>query len=448
MFRVISSIRPDNYQTAVYFGSNPNGASLVKKIILVILLIAAGVCFFIFRQKQLVYEPPESQIDPEDLFKGISYEGVTNRYAVNLISDKLVSPTRILITADNRHLLVSQITGEVMAFDRRGDSWNDVPNLVTQVETKFPGFPPDEAGLAGIVLSSNFTQNGKLFLLYTYKDKDGSTQNRISVSQIKEKSGKLVGTKPKLIYQANIAGSASHQITDGIGLTLENEPHIMFLIGDGFHGDRAQDPKLEAGKVIIIREDGSNPLGIRPFENPKIEALGIRNAFVIASIPNNPEEYLIGDTGPDKYDRLIYAQLPSGTKLNFNWSGDQEKLKEPIPDPYNPHIKDLVIHRQLQTQTFTGLKFFPNSNDVLAVMFGKSGSPENSPGKEIWLGKLTNLSDQPQITFNPIVRRAKATEGKLGNPIGLEIDPLTNDFFFADILEGRLYQVKGGDNHE
>jgi len=169
----------------------------------------------------------------------------------------------------------------------------------------------------------------------------------------------LVGTKPKLIYQANIAGSASHQITDGIGLTLENEPHVMFLIGDGFHGDRAQDPKLEAGKVIIIREDGSNPLGIRPFENPKIEALGIRNAFVIASIPNNPEKYLIGDTGPDKYDRLIYAQLPSGTKLNFNWSGDQEKLKEPIPDPYNPHIKDLVIHRLLQTQTLLALSFSP-----------------------------------------------------------------------------------------
>jgi len=420
----------------------------VRKLLLAIVLIAVGIGFSVFRQRQLVYELPKSQINSEELYQGISYEGVGNKYRVSLISDKLVSPTRILITPDNRHLLVSQITGEVMTFDRMDGSWSDIPNLVTRVETKFPGFPPDEAGLTGIVLSSNFPQNGKLFLLYTYKDKDGNTQNRISVSQIKEKSGKLVGTKPKLIYQANIAGTGSHQITDGIGLTIENEPHIMFLIGEGFHGERAQDPKLEAGKVIIIREDGSNPLGTRPFENPKVEALGIRNAYVIASNPNDPGKYLIGDTGPDKYDRLIYTQLANGAKLNFNWNGGQEKLKEPIPDPNNPQVKDLVIYRLLQTRTFTGLKFIPNSNDVLAVAFGQTGSSQNSPGKEIWLGKLTNLSGQPRIAFSPIIRRVQAAEGKLGNPIGLEIDPQTGDFFFADILEGRLYQVIGGGNNE
>ncbi len=415
----------------------------MRKFVLSVVLLIALVGSFYLLQKQSDYQLPRSQIKPEELYAGVSYEGISDKYKVNLLSDKLVSPTRIRITPDNQHLLVSQITGEVLGFDRVGSGWSDVPYLVTWVETRFPGFPPDEAGLAGISLSPDFAKNGKLFFLYTYKDKGGTTQNRVSLAIIKEKSGKLVGDKPKLIYQANIAGAGSHQITDGVGISINNKPHLMFLIGEGFKSERAQDPQVEGGKVMLIQEDGSNPLGNRPYANPKVEALGIRNAFVITNNPSDSGKYLIADTGPDKYDRLIYTHLTTGSRLNFNWSGDQEKLKEPIPDPDNRLIKDLVIYRLPQTRTFTGLKFIPKSNQVLAVMFGQTGSTANTPGKEVWLGELTNLNGQPKIFFTPIIRRVKEAEGKLGNPLGLEIDPQTGDFFFADILEGRLYQVSG-----
>lgn len=396
------------------------------------------------------YEPPKSQIKPEELYQGISYEAINpDKYQITLLSNKLVSPTRLRLTPDRKHLLVSQITGELLSFDRTATGWSETPYLVTRIDTKFPGFPPDEGGLTGIVLSKNFDQNGKLFLLYTYKDKDGTVQNRVSTTLIEEKNGKLKGSEPKFIYQANVIGAASHQITDGASLDINNQPHLLLIIGEGFDSKKAQDPNLEGGKIILIQEDGSNPLGKRPFENPKVEAMGIRNAYVMTTNPNDQNSFLIADSGPDKYDRLIYAKLGSGAKLNFNWNGDQEKLKDPIPDPNNPEIKDMVIYRLVETMTFTGLKFLPGSNNqVLTVLFGKTGSTQNSPGKEIWLGKMTNLSEQPKISFETIIKRTKEADGKLGNPIGLEIDPQTNDFFFGDILEGRIYLVtpKGDKN--
>ncbi len=414
----------------------------MKRVVLLVIILLLTTAVYFFFLKRSSYAPPKSQVKPEEIYQGVSYEALdSNKYQVTLLSDKLVSPTRIRITPDAKRLLVSQLTGEIMAFERTETGWSNTPYLVTHVDTKFPGFPPDEAGLTGMILSKNFEKNGKLFLLYTYKEKSGTIQNRISVTIIKEKNGKLKGSRPKLIYQANVSGAGSHQITDGVSLDINNKPHLMFAIGEGFDGKKAQEPNLEGGKIVLIQEDGSNPLGKRPFENPKIEAMGIRNAYVMTTNPNDQNKFLIGDTGPDKYDRLIYTNFDGSTRLNFNWNGDQEKLREAIPDPRNPKIRDMVIYRLPQTMTFTGLKFLPD-NRVLAVVFGRTGSAENSPGKEIWLGKMSNLSGQPKISFETIIKRVKGADGKLGNPLGLEIDPETHDFFFCDILESRVYLVK------
>lgn len=428
-------------------------------VLLVFITILSGGVYFYFRfiklKSPLPYSPlPNPEIAVTDIYQGISYEPIEkNKYQVTLFADKLLSPTRVKITPDGKHLLVSQVGGEVLAFDRKGTEWDNSPYLVTKVATNFPGFPPDEAGLTGFIFSSQFTKNGKLFLLYTFKDKTGTTLNRISVSKISERNGRLFGTTPRLVYQANIAGSGSHQITDGVGLMVGGKPHLLFLIGEGFDGKRAQNLEEEGGKVILIQEDGSKPLGVRPFaENPKIEALGIRNAFVITKNMNDPKNrYLFADTGPDKYDRLIYTQFGGENlkAINFGWDGNQDNLTLPVPDPNNSEVADTVLYRFPETRTVTGLAFFQNSDKFLMTLFGKTGSSQNSPGKEIWLGELTELDKQPKVSFRPIIKRVPEADGKLGNPIGLEFDQKTNSFFFLDIMEGRLYQVEeGGDNDE
>lgn len=413
-----------------------------KKVLLFLVLLI--ITAFIFKDRlQTFSNPPKIKkgpsVDNSEIFSGISYEATNpDIFDVSILTKELFSPTRLKITPDGNHLLISQITGEVLALDRSQAGWSKEPYLVTKVETKFPGFPPDEAGLVGMIFSEQFKENGKLFLLYTFKDKDGKIQNRISTSSLREVDGKLKGSPPNQIFQANVAGNPSHQITDGISVDINGEPHLLFLIGEGFDAKRAQDPSVEAGKLILMNEDGSKR---------KIAALGIRNGYVLAKNPFDKEgRILISDTGPDKYDRLIYTDPLKIGQLNFGWNGDQEKLTRPIPDPNFPKVSDMVIYRLAETRTFVGLAF-QKDGDVLATLFGKTGSKENSPGKEILLGKLTNLSGQPHISFQTILKRTSGANGKLGNPIGMEIDQKTGDFFFADILEGRIYQVKkkGGD---
>lgn len=423
----------------------------VRKLFVLLLVAILGIAaFFVYKRGIATYKLSIPEVTQEDIYQGISYEGVDpEKYMVEIVSSKLASPTRIKLTPNGNHLLVSLATGELVALDRRGDGWSE-PYVVTKVETKFPGFPPDEAGLTGIILSGQFAENGKIFLLYTFKEEDGEIQNRISVVTIKEDKGKLTGSDPKLVYQANIAGAGSHQITDGVAIEIEGKPHLVFSVGEGFDGKRAQNPAEEGGKIILIQEDGSDPLGPRPYsENPKVEAMGIRNAYVMAKNPKDADgRFLIGDSGPDKYDRLIYTKLATGQTakpLNFGWDGDQDKLIDPIPDPNNTMVLDMVIFRLSVTQTFTGLSFL-SEDTFLATMFGKTGQPANTPGKEISLGKITKLSGQPEVSFSPIVKRAEEAGGKLGNPIGLEIDLERNEFFFADIMEGRLYKVIMKDN--
>jgi len=431
----------------------------VLKKITFILIVLSIVLLILRRQPEPKTSP--SPIPLDQIYKGVSYEPVNpDEFSVDLLSDHLISPTRIRLLPDQNHLLISQLTGEIIAFKRTGkDTWARQIDPVVNIPTHFPGFPPDEGGLTGITISADFDKNHTIFLSYSFKDKGGKTLNRISSSVLKDREGKLIGANPRLIYEANIDGAPSHQIQEAISVKINGAPHLIFPIGEGFKGERAQDPSLEAGKIILIKETGENPDGQHPFANPKIAALGIRNAFTLAQNSYDPlKRILIADTGPDHFDRLIYTTLYSQTSdtqkpLNFLWDGKEDTLKNPVPDPNHRDVKDSVIFRLPETRTFTGLIFHPggkkgipisnsDSQSLIATIFGKTGWPDPSPGKEIWLGRLTNTNSQPKISFSPIIRRTKKATGKLGNPIGLELDAQNGNFFFADVLEGRLYLVK------
>ncbi len=411
-------------------------------IILAFLFILAG---FLFKDR-LLFVFRKTPVAQHEVYDGVSYEGTSEDYRVSLFASGLASPTRVRFSPDGNFLLATQITGEVIAFSRNDDGTiNATPSRTVHVETRFPGFPPEEGGLVSVVFSTDYQKTGRIFLLHNYKDRNGKIYNRVSTSSLSTQNRKLIGSKPQVIFQANIDGSHSHQITDGVSVDIQGTPHLLFAVGEGFKAERALDPKLEAGKILLIQYDGTSPKGHRPYpDNPKVEAIGIRNAYVLLTHPSDPHNrVIIADTGPNKYDRLIMAGLGTGKRLKpyaFGWDGNQEKLKDPIPDPNIRAVADLVITRLPETRTFTGLAF-DNEGNVAATLFGQTGSKKNSPGKELWLGKMTGISSQPKVDFTPIIRRKNEADGKLGNPIGLAYDPLDQSFYFADILEGRIYRV-------
>lgn len=409
--------------------------SATLRTLLIVILISLGFLFLLYtKNKPLSKDFPKGPtVEKSEIYEGVTYEPVQpGNYKIDVIVENLLSPTRIKLTPDNKHLLVTQLTGEVLALDKTQDGWSN-PYLVTRVDTKFPGFPPDEAGLTGLALSSDFDTNKKVFLLYTFKEKSGKIQNRISSFVLNSKDGKLTGSIPKKIFQANIAGNTSHQITDGFGTKINGENRLVFLIGEGFEAKRAQDISLQAGKLMSIKEDGTNAV---------IHAIGLRNGYVFSKNPADTDgKWLISDTGPDKYDRLIYTNPFNERALNFGWNGNQEDLAQPIQDPNFDNVKDMVIFRYPETRTFTGIDFSV-SGQVLITLFGKTGYKDNAPGKEILLGKIENIQGQPTITLKTIIKRVKEAQGKYGNPLGMTIDTSTGNFFFADVIEGRIYSVK------
>jgi glucose/arabinose dehydrogenase len=420
----------------------------VFKALASIILIATLIFSYnrFVKPKSIIGHQPT--IPKDQLFDGVGYSPVNPKsFKVNLVSDQLFSPTRIRITPDGKHLLVSQLTGEVVAFNKKGTAWGK-PYMLTKIETSAPGFPPEESGLTSLVFASDYQSTGTIFLLHTYKDREGNLQNMVSRIEVSKFFGNLQSSDPIVIFTANTPAAPSHQITDGLGLEIEGQPHLLFLIGEGFVAERAQDPNIEGGKMMLIKADGSNPLGDRPFpDHRKIQALGIRNAYLLEQ-DSLTQRLIIADTGTDVIDRLIYSPLKID---NYLWDGSNESLLEPIPNPNNPNNTDVHLLRLVDTRTFTGASIhegrgaIPQSSDqartILLTQFGKTGLPQNEPGKKILMGQITNLEEQPKLDLTPIIVRNPEAEGFLGNPIGLSIDPLNGNFYFADIIEGKLYQV-------
>ncbi|MBH41295.1 MAG: hypothetical protein CL685_01110 [Candidatus Magasanikbacteria bacterium] len=241
----------------------------------------------------------------------VGYAPVSSKdFTVSVLASGLTAPTRIALTPDGEYMIVTQLTGEVFVFSRKNGVWNNKSRLAGKIDTSVLGFPPEELGLVGAVFSSDYADTGNIFFLYTYKNSEGEIENRVSVVSLKERFGTLVfSADPEVIFTANVPGNFSHQITDGIGVSIEGKSHLLFLIGEGFDAKRAQDLTLEGGKVMVIQADGSNPLGVRPYPSfPKLQAVGIRNAYTLAQNQYDARKrVLIGDTGPDIHDRIIYA---------------------------------------------------------------------------------------------------------------------------------------------
>src|SRR5688572_16094072 len=103
---------------------------MIKKItIFVFLIIAVGVVYW----KYFLPQNTSETIPDSELYQGISYTPVNQKdFEVSLFSKFVKSPTRLKITPDDKHLLVTSITGEVYDFPRSGDNFSQQPVVITK----------------------------------------------------------------------------------------------------------------------------------------------------------------------------------------------------------------------------------------------------------------------------------------------------------------------------
>lgn len=393
-------------------------------------------------------------VDPNAL----GYEALQpERVQIERLFRDLGPITRLKISPSGDLLLAGILTGDVLAFTRVADQWVRQAEPLLTLETAFPGFPPDENGLSGIAFGVDFATSGDVF--FTYASKGEEITNHVARATLESRDGQFVATDLTDIFSANVPTNSSHQIQAIEGVMIDNEPHVVFLIGEGFQAQRALDVTLEAGKLMLMRRDGSDPAGLRPYPGQsKIQAIGIRNAPDLAINPfDSVGRLAIVDTGPDSFDRFIYGKFLASDggivrPVDLGWDGTPESLALDRDDPNVTGKPNTILYRWNPTQTATNIVFHPGKGlipastsetaSVLVSLFGRTGETgADKPGREILLGRLT-IATEPAITWEPFIRRSKTGVDQVGHPLALERDPRTNDLYFADIIEGAIYHAR------
>jgi len=421
----------------------------MRKLLAVLFIVVAVIAVFFFTRKQAPLFVEQKTSPMPLMYKAFGDTPLT----LSIFDDAMPQITQIEITPDGNYMLVGALEGTVRIYQRVDGVFKRQTDPFFSVKTSQPGFPPQEAGLTGVVLGADFEKSGDVFLTYSFAQEKKSFRNRVTRVTFTKRGDRVVGANPQQIFEANTPGTGSHQIQDGVGVMIGGNPHLLFTVGEGFKSERALDPKIEAGKVMLIQRDGQAPIGERPFpDSPKVQALGIRNAPAIGKNPLNGK-IAIGDTGPNNYDRFLYGKLydadgKNTKKLSFNWDGSEDSLKKGAPDLYEDN-NEMVLYRWVPTETAVNISFYENPSlpklkdgqqYVLVVLFGRTGAKSNTPGKKLMLGVLQEGA-KSIFSFRPIIDRVPAGEGQLGHPIGLAVDPKTHDIYFGDIMEGRIYKV-------
>jgi hypothetical protein len=424
---------------------------------LVGLLTLVGILFFLLRKPLFVQKQPAS---PESMYMSVGAVPST----VSVFDENITQVSHIEITPDGNYMLVATLSGVIWVYHKVDGVFLRQAKPFFTLSTSQPGFPPEEAGLTGMAFGADFEHSGDIFLTYSFALEKKSFRNRVARITFTHKGRQVVGTNLQQIFEAKTPGTGSHQIQDGVGVLVGGKPHFLFTVGDGFVAKRALDPTEEAGKVMLIGRDGSDPIGARPFADfPKLQTLGIRNAPAMAQHPRTGK-IAIGDTGPNNYDRFLYGTLfdpeaADGKKLTFSWDGSEESLQKGAADRYDQD-KEMVLKRWAPTETPVNIVFYEhsalspladNQQYVLVSLFGRTGETVNKPGKAIQLGILTDGVTN-LLQLSSFVERAPHAEGKMGHPLGLAVDPTTKDIYFGDIMESRIYKVtlraKGGEINE
>ncbi|HKX12594.1 MAG TPA: PQQ-dependent sugar dehydrogenase [bacterium] len=422
----------------------------------------------------LTPEPtPTPSADPIDYV-----ESSPGTFRIGILDSGLIAPTRLKISPDGNLLFAAELAGKVWVYRKIGDQWlrQDAPFYDVG---DLSGGLVEERGMTGLFFGADFDPDSsdplhrEVFLTYQRLDSgDGLYKNRITRVTLTLEDDDYLGSAPALIYQAPQpvpeGEFGSHQIQDGIGFTYEGAPHFLVAVSDGFVGEDALDESVEGrGKILLLQRDGGDPLGPRPFANPRIQAIGIRNPYSLNFLPEtvDPRRRILGmENGNAEQDRLWLLELvdfdhANDAPVSLGYTGSDSDLGwTQIPDlnslstPSEEGVLTVVHPRTspvcADLHPGGGPIPLPGANEVVfvATEFGDTRGTNDS-GRDIVMGVIQNLDGQPALKeiagnkLTRIIQRAPAAIGQVGNPLALAVDPANGDILFADIFTGVLYRA-------
>lgn len=236
---------------------------------------------------------------------------------VQVFASGLIVPWDLAFTNDNR-IFVTERTGRLRVI--LNGALQETP-----VATISDVAPEGEGGLLGLALDPNFSDNGWLYLYYTYRA-DGELRNR--VVRYMEENNQLK-TETRQILVDGIPGSSVH---NGGRIVFGPDGKLYITTGDAAEQSLAQDTSSLAGKILRIDADGSIP-DDNPFAGSPVYSYGHRNPQGIAWQPGTGRLYETehGPTGNDEVNLIEPGK-------NYGWPVVQDG------DHTDPYVAPLTYY--------------------------------------------------------------------------------------------------------
>lgn len=219
----------------------------------------------------------------------------TNK-GIRTIAQNLDVPWAIDIAVDNR-IFFTEKPGRLGMIHANGTLASEP---VVNIHTEDIG----EAGLMGLALHPNFTQNHLMYVYHTYA-KNGGLYNKVLM--LTEKNNKIVNSK---IILDGVPASDSN---NGGRIKFGPDGKLYVSTGDSETPELAQNTKSLAGKLLRLNDDGTIP-DDNPIPESPVYSYGHRDIQGFAWHPITKKLYA-SEHGPAGNDEVNIIEPGS----NYGW---------------------------------------------------------------------------------------------------------------------------------
>jgi len=246
---------------------------------------------------------------------------LTNSSGVEIIAEGLQAPRSIDISMDGR-IFVSEKRGSIRVVDNG--------TLLTEPVGDIKAENIGDAGLLGLTLHPNFTQNHLFYVYYTYSNSTGLFNK---VLLLTESNNRIIDSKTIL------DGIPGDEYRDGGRIKFGPDGKLYVSTGDASIPELSQDLDSLAGKILRTNEDGTIPQD-NPFSNSPVYAYGFRNVQGLAWAPNSGALYSSdqGGTGNDEINLISPGKNYGWPHEECNSSDDDNRYTPPVLC-FNPSLE-------------------------------------------------------------------------------------------------------------